>query len=140
MITPKLYTKLADSNLRRANVAAVKSVLASLPVPPGPDFAEFFENFVGPIGSERVGYQIIDLAEDEPSVLTATEQVQEQFDLPKRYLVISDLLADGVLIYDCTTDAVYDVDFEGTIDRLMQGALQPRWNSFSDFLSDFFSL
>jgi hypothetical protein len=138
MIPQILYEKLLLENCLRAETADAEAALAGLSVASESDFAEFFKLFNGPVGSENIGYQVLDIVGGDPSVITATEHLREQFGMPQRYLVISDLLAGGVLVYNCEDNAVYDVDFEGGFDRLVENQLPPRWENFAGFLADFF--
>ncbi|RYD65925.1 MAG: hypothetical protein EOP83_06290 [Verrucomicrobiaceae bacterium] len=140
MIPSRLYNYLAEWNCLREDTEESKKAITALPVPPKPDFVAFFERFHGPAGGDVLGYQILDIIDDDPSVITSTQQLRERFGLPFNYLVISDLLANALLIYDCSINAVYDVDFEGGFDKLLQNLLPPRWTSFADFLSEYFDL
>ena len=138
MIKTEVYKILSRQNCLREGAEIKRRTIEGLPTQPNVDFLEFFDRFRGPVGSEKFGYQILDLTEDEPSVMSATAQIRKNFSLPLNYLVISSLEAGGVLVYDCVSDAVYDVDFEGGYGRLMHGQLNPRWHSFSEFISEFF--
>ncbi|HHD79432.1 MAG TPA: hypothetical protein ENK98_07365 [Epsilonproteobacteria bacterium] len=53
--------------------------------------------------------------------------------IEQRYLRISSIEGEGSLFYDKKTDAVYDVDWN-EMDDLIAGTLEPKFNSFYDFL------
>lgn len=138
MLPSNLFIKLADQNCLRESTEDTRAILESLPVSPDSDFVNFFACFNGPVGSDHLGYQILDLVEDNPSVITATKEMREQCKLPQHCFVLSDFLAGGMLVYNSDNDSVYDVDVEGGVDLLITQQLQPRWSAFSEFISDFF--
>ena len=53
---------------------------------------------------------------------------------------MSDLNAGALLVLDCKSKHVYDVDFEGGIELLKEGKLEPRWRSIDDFFGEFFQV
>jgi hypothetical protein len=52
--------------------------------------------------------------------------------------VLTDLLANAVLVLDAEEGHVLNVDFEGGDEELIAGALEPSWDSFLRFLEDYF--
>ncbi len=140
MLPHAIYSVLADPVFQRDDKIKVETALSNFPVPVNSDFAAFFRLFRGPVGSDYVGYQLLDLIEEEPCMLSSTAELKDDFDVPDHFLVMSDFLADGILVYDCSTDRVYDVDFEGGLELLLKGEGEARWESFNSFLSEFFDL
>jgi len=114
--------------------------IARLGVTPGAAFAEFYHDYEGAFGSDFTGYILSDVVRgDETSIVGATEYFREnETGWIYEHLVISDMCAHAVLVYDCITDRVYNVDFEGGSDRLKEGTLEPQWSSFEDFLDFYF--
>ncbi len=53
-------------------------------------------------------------------------------------IVLSEEVADAVLVYDTKKDAVYVVDFERSDQELKEGKLEPCWRSFEEFLAFYF--
>jgi hypothetical protein len=78
------------------------------------------------------------LCNSDPSIITATEVSRDEHGLPDEYLVLTDLLGGGVLMYRGATDEVFAVDFEGGVQALVAGQLSPRWLSFEEFLKEYF--
>lgn len=140
MLPENISKKLSGITFQREDRAKVISALDTLPFPVHDDFREFFERFRGPLGNDVIGYQLLDLVEERPCILTATAELRKRFALPQTCLVLSDLLAGGLLIYDCENDAVFDVDFEGGFDAFIRHKVTPRWDSFTAFLKEFLDL
>jgi hypothetical protein len=103
-------------------------------------FRSFYENFRGPVGGNSMGYQILDIIEDHPSIITATYEIRSLFSLEEKWLVVSDLFANAALFYDTSTDRVFDVDFEQGIKLLIANQKKESWESFDAFLRFFFQI
>jgi len=117
----------------------IAPVLAVLGCRSSPAFRYFYEHYSGGFSSEVTSYELLDLVDDTTNIQTQTQAVREVHGWPSRYLVLSDYLANAVLVYDCETDAVFNVDFEGSDQELIKGKLQPDWKSFEDFLAYYFA-
>ncbi|MFI8618504.1 hypothetical protein ACIGHN_23670 [Acidovorax sp. NPDC077693] len=98
----------------------------------------FYEKYVGPFWSERIGCELLDIVEGADNISAMTLVCRDEFNFFSKYLVISQLAAGQVVVLDTHTDEVYEVDFEGGERMLMAGTLKPRWNSFEKFLMDYF--
>jgi hypothetical protein len=116
----------------------VARALKSLGCDPSPSFRSFYERHAGPFSSEHSGFSLLDVVDQDVNIATQTEECRTQFGFPKRYLVLSDLVGNAALVYDCVTDAVFNVDFEGADESLVAGTLEPRWDSFDKFLASYF--
>ena len=103
-------------------------------------FTEFYERYEGPFSSTKTGFCLLDLETFDPlgSVLESTRSARRQFDWPARFLVITDLLGNGVYVYETVTDKVFNVDFEGGDKALVSGELPPEFDSFEEFLVWYF--
>ncbi len=103
-------------------------------------FAKFYERYEGPFSSTKTGFCLLDLATFDPigSVLESTRSVRQTFNWPARFLVITDLLGNGVYVYETVADKVFDVDFEGGDQALVSGELPPEFDSFEAFLVWYF--
>lgn len=112
--------------------------LERLGVAPSESFLEFFRQFTGGYHSEAVGFLLLDLCEGTPSIPSQTAAARAVSPLPASCLVLTEMKAGAVLVYDCASDAVYTMDFEGADEELAEGKLAPTWGSFRDFLEDFF--
>lgn len=115
--------------------------LQSLGINPNSPAAIFFTQYSGPFCSSNTGFTLLELGGKNPreSIEFATKIVQEKFSWPKRYLVITDLVANAVLVYDTISEGVFNVDFEGGDSLLLQGKLSAEFVSFQAFLEWFFA-
>jgi hypothetical protein len=104
-----------------------------------PLFSLFMSRFEGPFWSASQGYELIDLIEGTPSVVSSTLECRNEFQFPIHYIVLSAISANQILVLDSHLDVVYEVDFEGGDQLLLEGKLEPRWRSYSSFLADYFS-
>jgi hypothetical protein len=139
MIFQRLDDILKGPQFRRTDSESVDRAIDALTANQCESLRRFFRHFRGPIGSDVIGYQLLDILEDTPSIVTATNAVRKQFNLGSQWIVISDLFANSALLYNAEEDQVYDVDFEDGIQSLIRGNLQPRWSSFRAFLGEFFA-
>ena len=122
----KLHEELADQIYKRANPEAVTPALERLGCRLFTLFREFYEKYSGPFSSEHNGFLLLDPLDDHPTIVSQTEEVRVRFGFPEHYLVLSDLLANAVIVYDSRIDAVYDVDFEGGETALKAQGRHPR--------------
>lgn len=129
---------LSDPVFRRADSSCVASTIEQLGVTPGACFLEFFLRFTGGYHSESAGFLLLDLCEGSPSIPSQTIEARGVSPLPASCLVLTEMEGGAVLVYDCESDAVYTMDFEGGDEELAAGQLTPTWESFDAFLSDFF--
>ena len=134
-----MVASLKSQHLRR-ETALPPSYLTSLGFRPGSDAAEFFSAYSGPFCSRNTGFILLDLGRpDKPeSVEYSTRAVRSKFGWPDRYLVISDLLANSVFVYDTVTESVFNVDFEGGDAMLISGTLPADFPTFTAFLEWYF--
>lgn len=129
---------LEDPAYAREHADTIDVALARLGCNPSASFRSFFRTYAGPFHGARSGFMLLDLVDQVPNIETQTMDARTVHGFAPRYLVLSDLLAHAVLVYDCETDAVLDVDFEGGDRALPEGRLAPTWSSFETFLADFF--
>jgi hypothetical protein len=47
---------------------------------------------------------------------------------------------EALLVLDCKSKHVYDLDFEGGVECLKEGKLEPSWESIDNFLAEFFQV
>lgn len=123
---------------QRSAHAEVTACLDRLGVAEESQFGSFFLRYEGPLASPCTGFELLDLLGDERSIESSSLLVRQRFAWPDRYLVITNFLAGGVMVYDVSTEQVYDVDFEGGDALLKDDRLEPRYSSFLEFLHFFF--
>ena len=130
--------ELKDDIYRRAEPID-PALLAELGVAADSVFAEFYGRYEGAFGSRNPGFTLLDIdggVDDDAggSVVSGTRLVRQRFSWPRRYLVLTDMLAHGVYAYDTELDKVFKVDFEGGDEDLIAGRLEPEFESFEAFL------
>jgi hypothetical protein len=101
-------------------------------------FRRFYEEFAGPFGSERTGFGLLDLCDQDPNIVSVTGICRKKYGWPAAFLVLTELLGNSVLVLEATEDRVFDVDFEGGDRLLLNRQLPPAWSSFSEFLGFYF--
>jgi hypothetical protein len=105
----KLETVLADPRYRREHPEHVDPAFARLTAEPCELLREFFRRFEGPLGSDVTGFTLLDIVRGgKESIVAVTELVRSQFGLGHDWIVISDLLANGVIIYNEKTMQCFD--------------------------------
>lgn len=135
----RVRQRLADPVHRRADAGCVARVAQDLGVTPHETFVAFYSAFEGPFSSSSTGFEMFDLCDLSGGVKPATELCRRQYSFPDELLVLTDLLGGEVLVYDSASDAVMRVDFEGGVEELLSGSLEPDWKSFYEFLDQYFS-
>lgn len=115
--------------------------LESLGIKAGSPASSFFAQFDGPFCSQNTGFTLLALGDknSRECIEFATAIAREKFGWPERYLVISDLLGNAVLVYDTVSEGVFNVDFEGGESLLFAGKLPAEFVSFQAFIEWFFA-
>ena len=131
--------RLSDQLWKRPDYKMVNEAFAKLGISDSDDFAEFFRKFWGPFHSTKFGHELLDVIEQDESILSNTETAREEYGFPDNFVILSTVLGHSVLVYDANSGLVYDVDFEGGDELLKAGTLSPRWPSWKAFISDYFS-
>jgi len=131
--------KLSEGLWRRGRDSNVDVALTSLGINQESDFADFYRQFWGPFHSSHVGHELLDIVEQDESIVSATQTVRNEFGLADRFIIVSCLTGLSVLVYDKESEMIFDVDFEGGEELLDSGKLDPRWGTWSQFLIAYFS-
>ena len=84
--------------------------------------------------------QFLDVVEDEINIESMTIVCREEHSFPVNYLVLTDMVANEVIVLNTLDDKVFRVDFEGSDEKLVSGVLEEEWKSFEDFLVTYFDL
>ena len=134
-----VHKKLISPVYRRQEKTNLAKALIKLDVNASDVFKEFYDTYVGPFCSSKTGLELVDVFDQSPNIISLTKICREEYGFPKKFLVLTDLLGGGALIYDSDTDHVYNIDFEGADQDLIEGTLKPDWESFYDFLNYYFS-
>lgn len=139
-IVSKLKEVLDSSTYARENSDEVLQTFQRLGVKVSKDVEEFFWNFAGPFWEETLGMEFLDIVEDEINIENITMECRREYSFPVHYLVLTEMVANEVIVLDTLDDKVYRVDFEGGDEKLLNGVLQAEWQSFEDFLFTYFDL
>ena len=120
-------------------IPLVTQAFTELGVTVSPEVCEFYSRFEGPFSTRHTGFELLDacVGTGECAITGATTICRRQFNLPDRFLVISNYLGGGVLMLDTLTDQVFNVDFEGGLEELIAGRL-PAEGSFASFVASYF--
>ena len=130
---------LKDQVASRCLAGAAAEAMSRLGIDGNCPFWAFYLRYPGPHCSSTTGFEMLALVDDQlPSVESSTVVVRSQFAWSERFIVFSNLLAGSVLVYETTTDLVYDVDFEGGDALLVNGILKASFPSFCAFLCFYF--
>lgn len=135
-----LEDALKEEIYQRANEDDVLSALSRLNVTAPDTFIKFYQKYSGSFWSESVPYELLDLSEGANNIETYTEVCRKEHGFLQKFLVLSELSTGALLVLDGDSDQVYEVDFEGGQDLLMNGELEAAWPSFYEFLQDYFEL
>lgn len=139
-ILPKRLDKILGEEIyKREDSNLVQEALIRLGVNPSNTFKEFYTRYAGPFWEEHVPFELLDIAEEKNNIESYTLISREEHGFPKRYLVLSEMSSNAVLVLDTVTDKVYIVNFEGGDELLLKGKLKETWSSFFDFLKDYFN-
>lgn len=133
-----VHRSLLKPVYKRQEKEKVKEAFEKLGVNVLDVFKEFFETYQGPFRSSNTGFELVDLFDIDPNIISLTQICREQYGFPKKFLVLTDLLGGGAIAYDTEKDYVFNIDFEGTEQDLILGKLNPDWISFYDFLNYYF--
>lgn len=130
--------ELIDQVWKRAAQTGLNAAFLELGVSVSDPLREFYSRFWGPFRSEVNGYELLDVIEQDESIVTNTRVLRQEFQFPDRYLAISAMSGHSVLIYDKLSGGVFDVDFEDGDRLLLEGKLLPRWQSWWQFAEEYF--
>lgn len=138
-IPDAIERKLASAVWLRPTTVGLEDAFSRVGLTEPDPVREFYSRFWGPFRSGKVGYELLDLVEQEDSVVSGTETLRSQFGFPDRFLVMSSLLGQSILVYDVITGHVFDMDFDGGDVLLLADKLSPRWKTWWDFAQEYFA-
>jgi len=139
-IISKLEEILDSSMYARENPDEVIQTFQRLSVNVSKNVEEFFVRFAGPFWEETLGMGFLDIVEDDINIESVTMECRIEHSFPAHYLVLTEMVANEVIVLDTLDDKVYRVDFEGSDEKLLNGVLQAEWQSFEEFLIAYFDL
>lgn len=137
----KRLKEILDSSIyARKNPEEVKQTFLRLNVKVSKIVEEFFVNFAGPFWEETLGMTFLDIVEDEINIESITMECRKEHSFPMNYLVLTEMVANEVIVLNTLDDKVFRVDFEGGDEKMISGILQAEWECFGDFLVAYFDL
>ncbi|MDG5471396.1 SMI1/KNR4 family protein [Jeotgalibacillus sp. ET6] len=135
----KLDEILGEKMYKREDRKLVQDAFTRLGVNPSSTFIDFYTQYEGPFWEENQPFELLDVIDEENNVETYTNISRQEHDFPNKYLVLSEMTANAVLVLDTDTDKVYKVNFEGGDEKLLKGELRESWSSFFEFLKAYFN-
>ncbi len=139
-IISRLKQCLEEDMYSRDDIEEVIRAFKRLNVDVSDTVIQFYQNFAGPFWEESIGFGLLDIIDDNPTVESVTLVCREEFAFPIRYLVLTELTIGEIIVLDSKSDKLYKVDFEGGEKSLLTGTLKENWTSFSEFLSKYFNV
>ncbi len=82
---------------------------------------------------------MLDVVDEENNIESYTIIARNEHGFPKKYLVLSEMSANAILVLDSVTDKVYSVNFEGGDELLLSGELEETLPTFYEFLKEYFN-
>lgn len=130
-----------DENIyKRDNKDEVMQTFKRLGVNASDIVIQFYRNFAGPFWEESIGFELLDIIDDKPNVESATLICREEFTFPSKYLILTELTTNEIIVLDSESDKLYKVDFEGADEALLAGTLKETWANFEEFLREYFNV
>ncbi|MGJ3197457.1 SMI1/KNR4 family protein [Peribacillus frigoritolerans] len=139
ILPEKLDQVLGEDIYKREDKSKVTEALYSLEVDVSDTFREFYHYYAGPFWEEFVPFELLDIVDEENNIESYTFISREEHGFPKKYLILSEMSANAVLVLDTVTDKVFTVNFEGGDELLSKGELKETWPSFYEFLKAYFN-
>lgn len=139
VLPENLEQVLEEDIYKREDKNKVKETLTNLGVEVSDTFREFYYRYVGPFWEEHVPYELLDVVDEENNIESYTTIARNEHGFPKKYLVLSEMSANAILVLDSVTDKVYSVNFEGGDELLIRGELEETWPTFYEFLKEYFN-
>ncbi|MFD4930398.1 SMI1/KNR4 family protein [Peribacillus butanolivorans] len=139
ILPEKLVQVLGEDIYKRADKSKVNEALNSLEVGVSDTFREFYYYNAGPFWEEFVPFELLDMVDEENTIQSYTFISRKEYGFPEKYLVLSEISANAVLVLDTVTDKVYTVNFEGGDELLLKGELKETWPTFYEFLKAYFN-
>ena len=133
-----LEEKLSDTVYLRNNKNDVVKAIKELDINPSEEFIQFYTTYAGPFWEEALGIELMDIIEDNNNIVKSTYICRDEHEFNKKYLVLTEMSSNEVIVLDSETDKVYRVNFEGGDELLKNRKLPEEWNSFNDFLKEYF--
>lgn len=130
---------LNDDIYLREDKKSVISAIEELGISPSKEFIEFYTTYSGPFWEETLGMELLDIVEENNNCVSYTNICRKEYGFDNKYVILTEMSVNEVIVLDSETDKVYRVNFEGGDDLLKKGELSEEWGSFNNFLKEYFS-
>lgn len=141
MIPPDITTKIGQHpwKMERKDRAEAKLLLQQLGIAETSAFAQFFLAYEGGFALGSGMKEMLDIAGPaHPSIPDATDFVCQAYGVPRTFLCLTSPEGEGFVLYEKKTERVYDTGLD-ELAALLSGDLRPRWQTFFDYLRDYFN-
>lgn len=136
----QLNEKLGSEMYIRQDPNQVDIIIKQLGVEPSEFFCDFFKKYEGPFWEETIGFELLDVIEDNENIYSNTILCRSEFNFPTEMLVLSKMSTNQIIVFDTLNNKVYRVNFEGEDELLKENELEAEWDSFESFLKEYFEL
>ena len=128
-----------DVVLRKDALHAFEA-LRQIGVDENTELGEFYTKYRGGFLSPEPRPELLDIAGPAiPAIPDQTAYVLDRYELPEEFVALTSDESEGMYLYNRNNKSVYDFNV-GQSQELVNGEIQPRWNSFNDFLNWFFNI
>src|SRR5690625_3155220 len=100
ILPEKIHEVLEEDIYKREDKGKVDEKIITLGVEVSDTFREFYYRYVGPFWEEHVPYELLDLVEDNVNIEFSTLIVREEHKFPSKYLVLSEMSANAIIVLD----------------------------------------
>lgn len=139
-IINRLKECLDENIYSRNNVEEVVRAFKRLEVNASDTIIQFYKNFAGPFWEESIGFELLEIIDDDPNVESVTLICREEFAFPNKYLALTELTIGEIIVLDSESNKLYKVNFEGGDRALLDGTLKESWTNFDEFLREYFNV
>jgi hypothetical protein len=137
-VIPDDLRELAEQqpgHVRREDASLAEAAIASLGIPIGSEFAEFFRAYRITSYRSPVSYEeLSDVAEPTTQIEEATQFVRETWQLPERYVCLTSCEGEGAYLYDRSNGSVHDFSLAHR-DAFLSGEPKAQWRGFHAFMT-----
>ncbi|WP_053074193.1 hypothetical protein [Chromobacterium sp. LK1] len=134
-----IYLAAQKGEVFRSHPSLAAAALKHLGISERSQFGEFYMKYQGAFISPNDEPELLDIvALVIPAIPDQTEHIQSVYGIPVHYLALTTDESEGMYLYDKSSEAVLDVNFE-EIPSLRQGTHTARWKDFNSFLISYFS-
>ena len=133
----KYLAQDGDVVLRKDALQAFQALM-QMEIDKESEFGEFYTRYRGGFISSEPRPELLDIAGPAiPAIPDQTAYVLDRYELPEEFVALTSDESEGMYLYNKNNKSVYDFSV-GQSQDLINGKIQPRWNSFNEFLEWFF--